>query len=166
MPEIPQASDERVVTVAIGRWEVASAPVKLRTLLGSCVAVILHDRVARTGGMAHILLPDSQGTGKDHPGRYADTAIPALVAELERLALARSRIRLTAKLAGGANMFATAQPERIGERNGKAVEAVLAGLGIPVLARDLGGDTGRRVTLDTATGRVVVKIPGGREYDI
>jgi chemotaxis protein CheD len=166
VPETARPNDEGVITVAIGRWAVAAAPVKLRTLLGSCVAVILHDRVGRIGGIAHILLPDSQGAGRDQPGRYADTAIPGLLADLERLALARSRLRMSAKLAGGANMFATTQPERIGERNGKAVEAILAGLGIPVVARDLGGETGRRVTLETTTGRVVVKIPGGREYDI
>lgn len=165
MPEPPPSSDA-AITVAIGRWAVAAAPTRLRTLLGSCVAVILHDRIGWMGGIAHVLLPDSQGNDRDHPGRYADTAIPALVADLERLASARSRARMTAKLAGGATMFATGQVEGIGERNVKAVEAALAGLGIPVLARDLGGASGRRVTLETTTGRVIVKIPGGREYDI
>jgi chemotaxis protein CheD len=152
--------------VAIGRWAVAVAPGKLRTLLGSCVAVILYDRIGRAGGIAHVLLPDSQGGAREHPGRYADTAIPALLADLERVAAARSRSRMTAKLAGGAAMFATGQAEAIGDRNVKAVEAVLAGLGIPVIARDLGGGSGRRVTLETATGRVIVKIPGGPEFDI
>ena len=40
------------VNVAIGQWAVAIAPAKIRTLLGSCVGVIVHDRVARLGGLA------------------------------------------------------------------------------------------------------------------
>jgi chemotaxis protein CheD len=166
VPESPPSNDDAVTSVAIGRWAVAVAPAKLRTLLGSCVGVILHDRIGRAGGIAHILLPDSQGAARDHPGRYADTAIPGLLADLERAVASRSRTRMTAKLAGGAAMFATGQCEGIGERNVKAVEAILAGLGIPVIARDLGGVSGRRVTLETSTGRVIVKVPGGPEYDI
>jgi chemotaxis protein CheD len=155
-----------MISVAIGRWAVALAPTRLRTLLGSCVAVTLHDRVARIGGIAHILLPDSQGAPGDHPGKYADTAVPGLLADLERLVAARARARLTAKLIGGASMFPTAQAEGIGDRNRKAVEMILSRLGIAVVARDLGGVSGRRVTLDTASGRVSVKIPGGSEYEI
>ena len=57
-----------IVSVAIGQWAVATAPAKIRTLLGSCVGVVLHDRVARLGGLAHIVLPDSRGA-TDHPGQ-------------------------------------------------------------------------------------------------
>ena len=159
--------EDGVISVAIGRWAVASAPTVLRTLLGSCVGVILHDRIGRAGGLAHILLPNSEvAADVDHPGKYADTAIPSLLADLERLLAARVRHRLTAKLVGGADMFASSQAEGIGERNKQAVEQILADLRIPVAARDLGGQTGRRVTLDPATGRVLVKIPGGPEYEI
>ena len=63
-----------------------------------------YDRVARLGGVAHIVLPSSRGA-VDHPGKYADTAIPAVIAELERRLGIRARSRLTAKLAGGASMF-------------------------------------------------------------
>ena len=46
-----------IVSVAIGEWAVATAPAKIRTLLGSCVGVILHDRVARLGGLATLSCP-------------------------------------------------------------------------------------------------------------
>jgi chemotaxis protein CheD len=158
---------ESIITVAIGRWAVASAPTRLRTLLGSCVGVVLYDRIARVGGVAHILLPDSQGVVEaDHVGKYADTAIPALITELEKLVAARIRARLTAKLVGGATMFPASQAQGIGERNQQAVEQVLGALGIPIVARDLGGQMGRRVTLETERGVVSVKIPGGAGYEI
>lgn len=161
------SGDNGIIAVGIGCWAVAQAPTQLRSLLGSCVAVVLHDRITRAGALAHILLPDSTaGREVDQPGKYADTAVPLIVSELEKKIAQRARSRFAAKLLGGATMFATAQTEGIGERNGRAAEQALAALGIPILARDLGGQAGRRVTVDLQTGRVQVKIPGGAEYEI
>jgi chemotaxis protein CheD len=155
--------NDPVHPVAIGRWAVAAAPSQLRTLLGSCIGVALHDRAAKVGGLAHVVLPDSRGDA-EHPGKYADTAIPALIADIERATGARPAGRLVAKLAGGASMFPVGQgpPSRnIGRMNQEAVEAVLSALRIPILARDLGGDGGRNMTFDPATGRVWIRSPGG-----
>jgi chemotaxis protein CheD len=150
----------------MGRWAVAAAPRQIRALLGSCVGVVLYDRVARLGGVAHIVLPDSRGE-PDHPGKYADTAIPGMIADLERL-LGRGPIsgRLSAKVCGGASMFQAGQTMNIGRMNAEAVERVLGALKIPIVARDLGGDAGRRLTLDTVTGVAVIRIPGGAEYNL
>ncbi len=155
--------------MAIGHWAVAGAPVKIRTLLGSCVGVILHDRVARLGALGHIVLPDSRGS-TDHPGKFADTAIPAMIGEIERHIQARARGRLVAKLVGGASMFPTTGNSNpamnIGQMNQDAVERILGELRIPILARDLGGGSGRHLTLDTASGIVAIKIPGGADYEV
>jgi chemotaxis protein CheD len=155
--------------VAIGLWAVAAAPVKLRTLLGSCVAVALYDRVARAGAVAHIVLPDSRGDTA-YPGKYADTAIPAMVAEMERVLQVRSPGRLVAKVVGGARMFlvnaSTNSALNIGEQNGSAAERILKELRIPIVARDLGGGSGRHLTLDTSSGIVAIRIPGGIDYEI
>jgi chemotaxis protein CheD len=152
------------VSVPIGRWAVAAAPVQLRTLLGSCAGVVLYDRAARLGGLAHVVLPSSNGSD-DHPGKYADTAIPRVIADLDRLR-GRSASRLTAKVVGGASMFQAGPAMDIGRRNSEAVEQILAALGIPILARDVGGDSGRRMTLDTASGAVSIRLPGGEDYEI
>jgi chemotaxis protein CheD len=158
-----------VVTVAIGQWAVAPAPALIRTLLGSCVGVVLYDRNSKLGGLAHIVLPAARGT-VDHPGKYADTAIPGMIAEFERRLGPRTRMRLTAKLVGGASMFQVDTPAdstlNVGRRNQEAIEAILDALRIPVLARDLGGTTGRRLTLDTVSGIVAIKVPGGADYSI
>jgi len=169
MPTAPDAP--ATVSVAIGRWAVAGSPSKIRTLLGSCVGVVLYDRGARVGGLAHIVLPSSRGV-VEHPGKYADTAIPALIADLDRALRGKAAGRLVAKLAGGASMFtlgpsASANPSmNIGRSNQEAVERILGALRIPVVARDLGGETGRHVTLDTATGLVVVRTPGADEKEL
>ncbi len=153
------------ISVPIGRWAVAAAPVQIRTLLGSCAGVVLYDRVAKVGGIAHIVLPDSRGQ-TDHLGRFADTAIPALLGDLERAVGRAARPRLFAKVAGGASMFQSGPTLNIGLMNRDAVDRILAGLGIPIVARDVGGETGRHLTLDTRSGIVTVRIPGGGDYTI
>jgi chemotaxis protein CheD len=157
------------VSVAIGQWAVAAAPAKIRTLLGSCVGLVLYDRVARLGGLAHIVLPDSRGSA-DHPGKFADTAIPAMVAEIERQLQARARGRLVAKVVGGACMFATAATPsaamNIGQLNLEAVERILGELRLPIVGRDTGGGSGRHLTFDTASGIVGIRIPGGGDYEL
>ena len=175
MPTVPNpsatspADSPEVVPVAMGQWAVAAAPARMRTLLGSCVGVVLYDRTSKLGGLAHVVLPSARGP-VDHPGKYADTAIPAVIAEFERRLGSRVRIRLTAKLAGGASMFqvdASADSTlNIGRRNQEAIERILDELRIPILARDLGGTTGRRLTLDTVSGIVAIKVPGGADYEI
>ena len=152
-------------SVSIGGWEVAEAPVRLRTLLGSCVGVVLLDREGHTGGLAHIVLPDSRGR-VDSVGKYADTAVPALVEALMRLRGRTSRRKLTAKVLGGASMFREMPGSEIGRLNLEAVERILKELSIPVLARDAGGTKGRSVTLDLGSGVVQIRIPGGSSFEI
>jgi len=160
-----------IVPVAIGQWAVAAAPAKIRTLLGSCVGVVLYDRTTKLGGLAHIVLPSARGA-VDHPGKYADTAIPAMIAEFDRRMGGKARARLTAKLVGGASMFpldpnlAGNSGLNIGQRNQEAIEQILAELTIPILARDVGGTAGRRLTLDTVSGIVTIKVPGGDDYEV
>jgi chemotaxis protein CheD len=161
-----------IVSVPIGQWALAAAPCRIQTLLGSCVGVVLYHRAAKLGGVAHIVLPKAPANSVDHPGKYADTAIPALIAEFDRRIGQVSRGKLTAKLAGGASMFQV-EPTmlensqlNIGQRNQDQIEQLLSELSIPILARDLGGSHGRRLILDTVSGIVTIKVPGGGDHEI
>jgi chemotaxis protein CheD len=146
-------------SIPIGEIGVARGEGVLRTLLGSCVGLALYDRKRKIGGLAHIVLPQANGTA-DLPGKYADTAIPETIRRLQELA-AGERLSLTAKLAGGANMFATAgAAATIGQRNIDAVERILGELGIPIVGRHVGGEQGRRMTLDIPTGSVAIDVVG------
>lgn len=151
--------------VGIGQWKVVRSPRGLRAILGSCIGVVIYDTTLKIAGMAHILLPDSRGS-TDHPGRYADTAIPAMMSELGRMRGSVARNGLVAKLAGGAKMFDTQGVMAIGDANYRAVRVQLETLRIPILCDDIGGETGRNATFDTATGRFFVKRPGGKLYEV
>lgn len=134
-------------------------PEVLETLLGSCVGIAIWDRVTRQGGLAHIVLGDSQGSDGGSPGKYADTAIPALRQELvQRGAFSTS---LTAKIAGGSTMFGPKSSRDVGLRNHAATVACLKKYGIPLLAEHIGGTQGRIIRFNLADGSVEVRI--GRE---
>lgn len=145
--------------IRIGEIGVARDEGVLRTLLGSCIGLALYDRKRKLGGLAHIVLPQANGSA-DLAGKYADTAIPETIRRLHELADGE-RLSLTAKIAGGANMFSTnTAAATIGQRNLEAVERILGELGIPVVGRHVGGEQGRRMALDMATGSVAIDVVG------
>ena len=167
---------DRVVRVRISEFQVAAAPAVLKVFgLGSCVAVALYDPGLRLGGLAHVLLPGpapdpEEGVAGWNENKYADRSLPRLLHAL----IIRGAVpsRLVAKIAGGANMFAAAEgmgdlnaiKQGIGERNVEAVKEMLVRMGVSLVAEDVGGNRGRTVTFETATGRLLVSnVRGGAQ---
>lgn len=151
------------IFVKVAHHAVGRADDTLVTLgLGSCVAILLHDPVARVGGMAHVLLPDKQlARDSSNLAKFASTAIPLLAEEV--VALGGRRERLGARLVGGASMFASLMAPgtlNMGERNVIASREALRKLGIPIHAEEVGADYGRSVRFDVASGRVTVSSVG------
>jgi chemotaxis protein CheD len=144
----------------MGEMSVAKNGESLRTLLGSCVGLALYDRREKIGGLAHIVLPAANGN-TERPGKFVDTAIPALIKQMSRLT--KGQLNLTAKIAGGASMFANSIAANIGNQNIEACEKLLKQMRIPVIARDCGGSQGRRMSLNTADGSVLIEIVGKGE---
>ena len=141
-------------SIAIGQIGVAKGHGVLRTLVGSCVALVLHGGHHRVCGMAHVMLPASEGRGSP-PGKYADTAV-AETLRLIREVAQDPGLSCTAKLVGGAAMFAFRAGIPIGEQNVAALERILGEYGIEIVGRACGGQHGRRVTVDVATGTVTI----------
>ena len=147
------------ILVRVADLRVGSSRDVLVTIgLGSCVAVVLHDATAKVGGLAHVLLPSPALSRKDdNAAKFPQTAIPRLLELMSSLG-ANTR-RVTARLAGGASMFAAlAAPGTVqmGERNTVACRQVLIQHGVPIVAQATGGDYGRTVKLWVADGRVEV----------
>jgi chemotaxis protein CheD len=127
--------------------------------LGSCVAIVLHDPVARVGGLAHVLLPhESMARDRSNPAKFPATAVPLLVETM--VARGARRDRVAAKIVGGASMFDAIMPAggiRIGQRNVAAVREALAAAGLRIVAEDIGSVYGRSVRLRVRDGRVEVR---------
>ena len=132
--------------------------------LGSCIGLALVCRRGRACGLAHIVLPDSSGREADRPAKFAERAVPALIA-----ALGPHGVRpdsLDAVLVGGAQMFSTSTGMEIGARNEAAVRAALLLAGIPVTATATAGSVGRTVRVHVASGTVTVREAGSKEVGL
>ena len=160
-----QASvNAQMAMIGIGEYRVGSF--QMVTIgLGSCIGLTLYDDRQRVGAMVHIMLPDSAGR-KDRPGKYADTAVPLLLQELDALGCKNRNI--VAKMAGGASMFEYFGANlNIGERNAEKVREFLAREHIRLAAEDIGGKVGRSVTFIPAQeGKVSVRRADGTVRDI
>ncbi|GHU57343.1 hypothetical protein FACS1894132_14920 [Clostridia bacterium] len=104
------------------------------------------------------MLPMSTEAGDKNGNtrRYADTGIRELVQLMMRNGVMPSA--MTAKIAGGAQMFATKlQSFNIGERNVAAVKRILSDLRIRLVAEDCGLNYGRTVFFNPADGMMEIK---------
>lgn len=145
-------------SVGMGQIVLTRAPHTLNSVLGSCVGVALHHPRFEVGVFAHVVLPSSNGK-QGTPGKFADTAVPELLAQLAREGV--STAGLVARIAGGSNMFGSATgPMQIGEHNIAAVEEMLAKYRIRILGKHVGGAKGRRVTMNCSTGNLAIEVVG------
>jgi chemotaxis protein CheD len=135
--------------------------------LGSCIGICAYDGVAHVAGMAHVVLPERPARGEDPRGKYADTAVPALLDEM--VTFGASRERIIVAIAGGAQLFtfeSQAPQMAIGARNAAGVIAALKQAQIPLLASDVGGNQGRTLRLSATSGNVTVKTIGQGERQL
>jgi chemotaxis protein CheD len=159
------------VKVGIADLNVVKAPDILVTYaLGSCVGICIYDVATRIAGMSHIMLPVCETVKEGplaQPYRFADTAIPILVKKMEQMGA--GRLRMKAKIAGGAKMFAAAgnnSISNIGIRNVIAVKAALSSLKIGIIAEDTGKDFGRTVFFGASDGMMIVKSANKGEWSL
>lgn len=154
---------ENLIKVGMADLQVSKHPCVLTTLgLGSCVGIALFDSVRKISGLAHIMLPSSQQVSNNaNIAKFADTGIEKLLEDMLKLGALKSSI--TAKLAGGAQMFAfsdTSDIMRIGARNVVSSKEKLIELKIPVIAEDTGGNYGRTIELNSGNGKLLIKTIG------
>lgn len=128
--------------------------------LGSCIGVGMLDPTTNIGGMAHVMLPEAfPDRPTEKPGKFADTAIPELLAQLEKAGARREK--LLCAIAGGAQVFKFggdgANRLEIGRRNTEAVISHLKKLGFAPKGQEVGGTLGRTMTLCIETGVVTVR---------
>jgi chemotaxis protein CheD len=153
--------------VRMGGLATSSAPgdVLVSLGLGSCIGLGLIDRRMGIAGLAHIVLPQSQGQAQENPRKFADLAVPELLARLEERGA--RKVRLEAVIVGGASMFAvSAAGLEVGQRNEAAVRELLEQHGIPVVAAATGGSKGRTIRIDVGSSAVTVREAGGREEEL
>jgi chemotaxis protein CheD len=131
--------------------------VLMRTLLGSCVSVLLWNPEHRIGGMCHAVLPEPSPGSNPYDGNHCSGAISLFQREIQRAATPASGYM--AYLAGGARMsMGMRNPTRVsvGERNVERCRALLNESGIALWGEHVGLSGPRRVSFAVESGDVEV----------
>ncbi len=146
----------RQIYLEPGDFQFGAAPLRLTTILGSCVTVTFWHPRLHIGGMCHIQLhrrpPRLADSALD--GRYADDAFVLFDRELERHAT--SARQYVVKLFGGGNMFpgSAASTIDVGLNNIAAARRLLAARGLRPAVEHVGGSGHRKLIFDLASGDV------------
>lgn len=131
---------------------------RVRTLLGSCVAVTMWHPKLLVGGMCHYMLPKRMKRSGDLDGKYADEALELLITEARNLGTLPKEYHV--KLFGGGNMFPRTQNQKIshvGKKNVDVGRELVKHHGLVLHAEHLGGDGHRNVIFDVWNGDVWMK---------
>ncbi|WP_456331374.1 chemotaxis protein CheD [Fervidibacter sacchari] len=133
--------------------------------IGSCVVVCVFHPRTRLAGMAHIVLPSSQGRSEvsTKPFWFADIAVPHLLESMKM----KGAIRPNCAIVGGAKilnfslMATKTSVANIGELNVKSVLENLNG-SVNLVAQIVGGNMGFSIRLQVANGILFVKDKEGQ----
>lgn len=136
------------LTLHPGEFRFADASSRLRTVLGSCVAITMWHPERRIGAMTHALLP-----GRDEPdiedirGYYVDESLMLFMLEASRRHTDPHDYQI--KLFGGGNMFPGVTREEwadVGRRNVARATELLEALDLHPIACHV-GDVGHRIVI-------------------
>lgn len=156
----------KLINVSIGDYHVAGGHTVLTTVLGSCVGVIIYDKVNKVGGLAHVYLPDSRlirrKVNEDRNGslsnvlKYADLLIPRMIKKIEHMH--GEKKHFFASIVGGASIydFPSDSLLNVGRRNLETTREILDSLDIRYVEVKVGGRHGRRVTFHLDTGDIEI----------
>ncbi len=152
---------DNLITAGIAEMRISDDPAKtiITYSLGSCVAVVIHDPVAKVGGILHAMLPETLDDRSDptfNPCKYIDTGVPLLFLEAYTLGAKKNRIEVS--VAGGAQIMDDSGYFNIGKRNLASLRKVFWRNGILIGKEHVEGAISRTVSLDVGTGRVMVRL--------
>ena len=127
--------------------EFAVAPdgdnVALKTLLGSCVALMFYDRKKKIKAMNHFLLPDTNDNSNDM--KYGLYSVEAMLNEMYKIGCLKSDI--FDKISGGADIMNLNLKNSIGSRNVEFAKEFCRKEGFRIISEHVRGEHGRLILL-------------------
>lgn len=155
-----QPSNVVEVFLQPGGFHFGHAATRIKTILGSCVAITMWHPVLRIGGMCHYLLPArDNGPIEKLDGRYGSEAVQLFMQEMSKRGTMLTEYHV--KVFGGGNMFPSLDKRgkalEIGIRNVELAREALEGLGASVMAEHVGDIGHRQIIFEVWSGDVWVK---------
>ena len=159
----PEYTQIMEIFVAPGEFYFGDRDTRIRTLLGSCVAITMWHPARRIGGMCHYMLPTRGKASADAPaGRYADEAIELFLGEIAAAGTLPSQYEV--KLFGGGDQFPGIEhciAETVPQRNVGTGRSLVNRHGFRIKMEDLGGSGHRNLIFDIWNGNVWMRKPQG-----
>ena len=129
---------------------------RLTTVLGSCVSIVLWHPQLLHGGMCHYMLPGRYQPRNGQPvdGKYGNEAMRLFMLELEKRHTRPAQYRVN--LYGGGNMFSrpSSSPMNIGQQNIEKAYRLLDEFGFTLSFDHMGGFGRRKIAFDVWSGEV------------
>ena len=154
-----------------GELYIAKKPMIIKTLLGSCVSVVMHNKRTKVSAISHAQLPGKKECSQcsshcpvrclkdsddDNSFKYVISSTKYMLNKLENMGIERNEIDI--KLFGGSNvMKALTRDKTVGESNIEQAHQTLKNLNLKIKGEDTGGDTGRTIYLVSNTGEVYAR---------
>lgn len=159
MTEIPDNAID--IFLQPGEFYFGDKQTRLRTMLGSCVAITIWHPRLHIGGMCHYVLPKrpSHRVSDALNGQYAEDVMQMFMRELKKTNTKPSEYK--AKLFGGGNMFPKLKNKTklrgVSQQNVDFGRFVMTQYGFKVGAEDMGGSGRRNIVFELWNGDVWVK---------
>ncbi len=139
-----------------GELVTAEEPVMITTVLGSCISVTMYHPQTGTALISHAMLPNGHGSKNF---KYVDSSIHHMVKYFKDRKIRLYEIAV--KLFGGADMFKSSQPKvpnlTVGWQNITVASQILERYDLEPVAKDTGGNRGRKLVFTTNDGSVYIK---------
>ena len=161
--------------LAIGEVYIASKPIEVWTVLGSCVAITLYNKRLKISAICHAQLPDKGHSNTicsdsctnpcftnlppDNLLKYVSCSLNYMVDELSKMGIKNREIETG--LYGGSNIFGfkfTFRQKSIGEQNIDIARKMLSKYGLHISDENVGGSVGRKILFNSSSGKVQVKM--------
>lgn len=119
--------------------------------IGVGVGVILYSASHKKAAGVHVLAPGTSEAAPANPAKYANTAIPFALGELEKKGV---KPPFTVAVAGGAEMQNMPPQVRMGEKMVAAINDALSKANLIPKNKQTGGANVRTMQCDLSTGNI------------
>ncbi len=148
-----------------GELCISHRPMKVTTVLGSCVAATMFHQKLGVGAICHAMQPVCRyensfcNTDCSEKGKYVSCVISEMTERLKRLSVNVDELEV--KLFGGAIMIGNKSQENrsksIGQQNIRAALKAFETKGMHLKIAEVGGEYGRKIIFNSKTGEVFLK---------
>lgn len=150
-------ADAHEVYLQPGEFHFGARNTRIRTVLGSCVSIVMWHEKLLIGGMCHYILPNRSKTHRQYlDGRYAEDAVQLFMNKIHATNTYPRDYQV--KIFGGGNMFP--QHKRRGKcadvpcQNVLAARELVKRYNLNLVGEHLGGAGHRQVFFDIWNGHV------------